>query len=318
MVKKTRSYCFTLNNFTKDEHVMLVETFSNECSYWVVGEEKGEQGTPHLQGYIYMINAKTITTLKKWNSRVHWEAARGSPLEASTYCKKDGKFVEFGKLPEQGLRTDLKAINDSILAGTTVDSICLSNPAAFHQYGRTFQKTEDLRMRKLFRNFTTTGTWYHGPTGTGKSHKAFEGYSPDTHYLYPNDGGWWDGYVQQETVIFNDFRADIPYAFLLQLIDKWPVSVKRRGREPLPFMSKHVIITSSLTPEKCYHGVLDRDDNIDQLLRRMNIIEIAQKYSGGNTRTPEQNLFSKPITLIDAENCSKTKVQKKRSKKENV
>jgi hypothetical protein len=45
----------------------------------------------------------------------------------------------------------------------------------------------------------------------GKSHKALADFDPNTHYIYPNDKGWWDGYKQHETVVFNEFRGELDY-----------------------------------------------------------------------------------------------------------
>lgn len=118
----------------------------------------------------------------------------------------------------------------------------------------------------------TTCTWYYGSTGTGKSERAFKDFHPDKHYVLPKDKGWWDGYRQQNTVIINDFRGHIPYDELLQMIDRYPFDVSRRGRQPLPFTSSHVIITSSLSPEEVYHNRME-NDSIEQLLRRIKVVE---------------------------------------------
>ena len=77
-----------------------------------------------------------------------------------------------------------------------------------------------------------------------------------------------EGYRQQDIVIINEFRGQIPYSELLDLIDKWPKTVKRRNREPVPFTSKHVIITSSLHPKDVYKN-LSQTDKMDQLYRRI-------------------------------------------------
>ena len=167
-------------------------------------------------------------------------------------------------------------IKNDILAGkVTVDQVAVDDPIKFHQYGRTLSKIEDLALRKQFRSWMTTCEWIYGPTGTGKSARAFEGYNPDTHYLWKDDKGWQDGYVGQPIVIMNDFRGEIPYNSLLQLIDRYPHFVSRRGREPAPFLAKHVIITSSLSPDQVYHRRLEQD-SIEQLLRRIKVT-----YSGG-------------------------------------
>ena len=78
----------------------------------------------------------------------------------------------------------------------------------------------------------------------------------------------------QDTVILNDFRGNLKYEELLQLVDKWPKSVKRRNRQPMPFVSKHIIITSSLPPEQVYVQRNEKD-SLDQLLRRITVIEMT-------------------------------------------
>lgn len=231
----------------------------------------------HWQGCVYFFDKVSLKQAQKileiGNS--HMESIMLTDMDTCAgYCKKDGLSKEYGNLPAQGRRNDLQEICEDITSGqTSVDEILLSNPIMYHQYGRTFEKTEDLRMRKIFRTEMTKGIWYYGQTGVGKSHKAFENYNPETHYVLPDDNGWWDAYKQQPTVIINDFRGHIKYDMLLQLIDKWPVNVPRRGREPLPFTSGLIIITSALTPETVYNN-RNSKDSIEQLNRRIEIIEL--------------------------------------------
>lgn len=171
------------------------------------------------------------------------------------------------------------------MSGKKVDDLVLENPMIYHKYGRTLNKIEDLRMRREYRIEMTKGIWYWGGTGVGKSHKAFEGYDPKTHYVLPNDNGWWDGYTGQDVVIINDFRGEMKYNFLLQLVDKWPMTVKRRNREPIPFVSRLVIITSSLAPSDIYNRRLIEDD-IGQLLRRFDVQQVGTMVLEGNNRPP--------------------------------
>lgn len=285
---KLRHTVFTLNNYT-DRDIDDLKNWDRH-SYLVFGKEVAPStGTPHLQGYIEFKNQILFTTIKKKFPNIHVEKRKGTPKEASDYCKKeDPNFYECGELSQQGERKDLKEITSNILEGkTTVDDITINNPIMFHQYGRTLQKIEDIAMRRKFRTEMTKGIWYHGPTGAGKSHKAFLHYDPLTHYVYPNDNGWWDGYTGQHTVIINDFRGELPYNQLLQMVDKFPFSVKRRNREPMPFTSSVVIITSSLSPSQIYWRRVE-EDSINQLLRRFEIFEILpQKCSEGNTKTSE-------------------------------
>lgn len=258
-----------------------------QMRYYISGEEIcPETGRTHWQTYVYFYNAKTFTEVtnyfKRKSGKPHVGICRGEPKENIAYCSKDEKYIEHGEEPQQGKRTDLADIADEISKGKRVDDIALEYPMLYHHYGRTLNKLEDLAMRKKHRSKMTAGVWYFGETGAGKSHEAFQNFSPETHYVLPNDNGWWDGYTQQETVIINDFRGHIKYDELLTLVDKWPHSVKRRGREPLPFTSSKVIITSSLSPEDVYHNRHDKDD-IAQLLRRFEVIQLGKPKKKKNT-----------------------------------
>jgi len=249
------------------------ENNEKQFKYLLTGrEECPETGRVHWQTCVYFFNAKSLEEVVKYFGKrnCHAEHAKGTVEENIAYCTKDENYKEYGSKPSQGQRVDLTAVAEMIAKGKTVDELTLENPALFHQYGRTLNKLEELRMRKVYRTEMTKGIWYHGLTGVGKSHIAFAGFTPETHYVLPNDNGWWDGYAQQETVIINDFRGRIPYDEILQLVDKWPMSVRRRGREPMPFTSKRVIITSSLTPGEVYHN-RDKSDSIEQLLRRFEV-----------------------------------------------
>lgn len=121
--------------------------------------------------------------------------------------------------------------------------------------------------------------WYYGPTGTGKSHAAFRDFDPLTTYVHNvHDHGWWDGYCGQETVIINELREEIPYGQILDLIDKNPCTVRRRCSQPTPFLAKKIIITSALSPRGIYKDQILSVDNIEQLMRRINLIKLTEVY----------------------------------------
>ena len=111
-MSKSRSYCFTTNNYTS------TPPFHSSMKYMVVGKEVGESGTPHLQGYVVFNSPLLLSSVKKYfQEGTHFETTLGSALQASTYCKKDGNFEEFGTHPHQGKRSDISSLQDAIMDG---------------------------------------------------------------------------------------------------------------------------------------------------------------------------------------------------------
>lgn len=231
-------------------------------------------GKKHLQGWVYWTNARWKFACRR-KYKAYFEVCNGTIADQDKYCSKESSLTTFGTKPQQGTRTDLQSVVNDIKDGNlTVDEIAVDNPILYHQYGRTLSHVEDIFLRTKFRTEMTTCTWYWGETGVGKSHTAFTDFDPSTHYLFRADIGWWEGYTQQDTVIINEFRGELKYSELLQLIDKWPYYVRRRNREPMPFTSKHIIITSSLPPAEIYHNLAEQD-SLDQLYRRINLVHLT-------------------------------------------
>lgn len=280
-MSSSRSFEFTHNNYTQED---IDKILNWNCQYVVIGEEIAPTtGTPHLQGYVQFKSSvlwKTVTN--KSNKDYGWidkwckPSSRRCPM---AYCMKGGKWQEKGTPHNQGKRNDLNDLKNRILNNeASVDDLCITDPYSYHEFGRTLNKIEDIQLRKKFRNWMTTCEWCYGETGTGKSHYAFTNFNPDTHYVFPNDNGWWDGYKGQETVIINEFRGQIQYSELLDLIDKYPKTVKRRNREPCPFLAKHIIITSSMTPKEVYHNLAE-NDKLEQIYRRITLKHFNECFS---------------------------------------
>lgn len=275
-----QGWVFTINNYTED-HVSLVEDLV--CQGMKAGRERGKSGTPHIQGAVYFKNSdkKSLRWMRTKFHGGHFEVMRGSWADQK-YCLKDGVVIrDYGTGPRQGKRSDLDSCQALIDEGKPNQDLYAKHFGTMIRYKRGLDEYRDSKRLKTSRSVMTTCTWIYGPTGTGKSHMAYEGYNPDTHYNHQvADNGWWDNYEQQETVIINEFRGEIKYRELLQLLDKWPLMVKRRNRAPIPFVSTKVIITSCLSPELCYPRQADTFDSIDQLLRRLgdNIIHLTERH----------------------------------------
>lgn len=98
-------WVFTINNYTAEDETRLGELGSslerNNVSYIVYGREVGAGGTPHLQGYVVFTVRRRLRAVRDIISdRGHFEVARGRSYDAAAYCKKDGRFDEYGNPPK--------------------------------------------------------------------------------------------------------------------------------------------------------------------------------------------------------------------------
>ena len=105
-MSRFRNVCVTFNNYPES---FTPEVFNEECKYYVIGKEIGEKGTKHLQCYMEFKKQKRLKSIQLlFKAKVHVEARKGTPQEASDYCKKDGDFIEHGTISAQGRRNDIK------------------------------------------------------------------------------------------------------------------------------------------------------------------------------------------------------------------
>jgi len=280
MAQRTRFFCVTNFKLDTDYEAIIAK---GQIRYIAVGEEVcPSTGRKHHQVWVYTHNALRTgkLALKKIGEMfgpptAHVEAMRGSMAENDAYCQKEGMFTEYGEKPAPGARGDIAAVAQEIINGKrSVDDILIEQTEFYHKYGRTLRELEAVVMRKKWRTEMTQGIWYVGPTGCGKSHKAYEGFNPDTHYVKNLNEDWWDGYKQQDIVILNEFRGQIKFPELLDLCDKWPKTVKWRNREPVPFISKIVIVASIKRPEDIYVNAVQDEEPWGQFERRFKVIDL--------------------------------------------
>lgn len=110
MSGRVRGFCFTLNNWTVEEHSKLLKYFENSSKVekYIIGEEVGKKkGTPHLQGYIYYTNARSKNIVEKeidLPNRIWITNAKGNPKQNYIYCTKESKYTlggDWGKIIQE-------------------------------------------------------------------------------------------------------------------------------------------------------------------------------------------------------------------------
>lgn len=280
MPRQSRAWCFTLNNYQPNEIEQLHSlTDSEEVCYLIAGEEVGEQGTPHLQGYLELRRKKTLRGLKNLLtrslaslSRVHLESRRGSQTQAIDYCKKDGAFREFGQCLQQGSRGDLLAVKRRLDDGESLHTIAASEESfsLIVRYRRGLEWYAG-RLTKP-RDFKSRVTVLYGPTGTGKTKRAwdFARVSDEDMFVWPG-GEWFDGYRGHRIVLFDDFHGGLGFRMCLRLFDRYPMQVPVKGGY-VEWCPEKIFITSNSHPNEWFPDELDAAP----LLRRFeHIIEVS-------------------------------------------
>lgn len=139
-------WVFTINNPTQSDKDNVAELGNDQqrIKYLVVGRERGQSGTPHLQGFVVFGSACTRTRVSSWLPRAHLEPARGTTAQAADYCKKDGDFDEYGTQPTgagtTGILDALYAWGDAYIEehghAPTSPEIAREHPTAYLRYPR--------------------------------------------------------------------------------------------------------------------------------------------------------------------------------------
>lgn len=266
-INKAKCWCFTINNPTERiDYKMWEDAGVRYLSYQE--EVGGENKTTHYQGYLELKDSHNLGWLKKnLLPTAHLEIAR-DPDSADEYTRKEdtrvaGPWVH-GSRVRKGQRSDLQTLKESILNGESIQTLADTHFVQMVRYGKMIQNVRNIL---LFKERTTYPECivFHGPTGTWKSFYANMMKGKSAYYKDPNNK-WWDGYEQQETVIVEEFKGQMPWDTVLRLMDRWPLSVEVKGGT-VPFCSQRVIFTSNFCIESWYEGKIDKD--LHPLIKRI-------------------------------------------------
>lgn len=275
-------WCFTLNNYTSTEEDLVKNI---QCRYLVFGKETAPTtGTPHLQGFLILPKRARMRTVKSlFPERVHLEQAKGSSLQASTYCKKEGNFFEKGECPKDPGTTGIERWDAARKAAEEgrFDDIPSD---LWSRHMSNFMKMAILKQVNPAPVDILDFHWWTGETGTGKSSTAR---SQNPGYYEKMINKWWDGYTDQKTVLIEEWCPMDPSAerimgtYLKRWCDHHPFMAEFKGYAKSIRPSK-IIITSNYTMEDCFH-----DQNILVPLKRR--IRVTHFH----------NYFPPPISAAD-------------------
>ena len=240
-----RSWCITVNNWNQRDYELALLA---PTRYIIIGRERSENNTPHLQIYLEMKNPIAAIILKRdYFPRGHLEIKEGTQLQAANYCKKE-HYQEYGTLILQGKRNDLtialEILKQNISVREALETGQIMTMGTLTAYEK-LQKYHDV-YRPRPRVF-----WIYGPGGSGKTDRAYKLAGSDVYKVDQFEKGWFDGYDRHRSIIIDDLEVDtddtLLFKTLLSVLDKNPYRANVKN-STTPIVADTIIITSQKAP----------------------------------------------------------------------
>lgn len=266
---KTRNWCFTINNYD-DANIESLATV--DAKYLCFGREVGEQGTPHLQGFVQFKNARRFDSVRSClPDGAHIEPCKGSAVQNVKYCEKDGDFTERGTRPISNKRKgemEQERWSEVITMCKEGDlnAVAEEYPQVFIGHYRTLKMIKKDYMPSVPDADELSGVWYYGAPGTGKSYTARQVFTGG--YLKMCNK-WWDGYQDEEYVIIDDVDTNhkcLGHHFKIWA-DRYAFLAETKGGT-IRIRPAKIVVTSQYSIEEIWAG---DQATIDALKRRFTV-----------------------------------------------
>lgn len=274
-MSRSRNFVFTLNNYgPTDLNDILFRLV--DPKYVVIGHETGENGTPHLQGFVCFENARSFKQLKALLPRAHIEikSAYSTFKQASDYCKKEGHFHEQGELPKDpSSKGDDEKVRWAAIIQLAEDgdweTLKEAHPVEYASKLKMLEYIHTKRPRELV-ECDVPHQWIYGPPGTGKSRKARDE-NPGFYIKDPTEK-WWDGYDGEDVVIIDDFdKFQIKQGGdMKRWLDRYPFQAQVKGGYQKIRPTK-IVVTSNYHPSEIW----DDELTVKAILRRVELIHLV-------------------------------------------
>ncbi|MCL2369709.1 MAG: hypothetical protein FWC80_00535 [Firmicutes bacterium] len=241
-----------------EKYLKTLKDFGN-LKYAIYQYERGENGTPHIQGFIIYKNNKRFKNVKQDFPTGHLIIPNGSNIENRDYCtKKDTRIappVEIGEFSEMRSRNDIVQFFEMLKLGAS--NVLLKNmfPVLYAQYGP--DKIERFRQDELkeehgqrFRDIKVT--YIYGNTRLGKTTYIYDKYDiKDICRVNNYERGTFEDYQNQKILVLDEFTGKIEITFMNNLLDKFPVNLPARFANRMACFDE-VYIISNLPLDKLY------------------------------------------------------------------
>jgi hypothetical protein len=231
--------------------------------------ELGEGGFLHWQLVVQFDQPVRLSHVRKTYGPFHAEPTKSDA--ALEYVWKqdtavDGTRFELG---QRKMQRNSKRDWDAIKAAAIANDFSTIDAGTFVTHYRTLRAiaTDNLVAPAIERTVKV----FYGPTGTGKSRRAWDEAGIAA---FPKDSRskFWCGYQGQQNVVIDEFRGGIDIAHMLRWLDRYPVIVEVKGGA-VALAATHFWITSNLAPDRWYP---DCDaETVRALMRRLDVTHFA-------------------------------------------
>lgn len=281
---RAKNWCVTIYEYGADELQQRIDSWPAGTveRYVYQQEECPSTGRRHLQCFFGFSDRKRRTQLQQlFGSANHFEAAKGTVQQNYVYCTKADsrlagtqpvEYGTFGRGVGMGKRSDLDPIAEAIQDGQTPQDIARAYPVQFIKYHKGIQ--ECFRLQASKRRESISVIVLYGASGTGKSFfvrkfAAKNGLKLFSKNLDGSNNPWFDGYVNQEVLLLDDFDdTQVQWHTLLRWLDEYDdVSIQFKGGFTQANWS-YVFITTNKPLDQWYPNMVGREAR-EPLVRRI-------------------------------------------------
>lgn len=238
----SKNWVLTINNYTAAD-LACFKKDADVFVYWAYALEVGEEGTPHVQGFVCLKSRLRRGTVSKMFPRVRLERMGGNISQNVVYCSKAGQLIEWGERPlDKGTKEKIrwKEVWEAMKRG---DMEAIPEDVRIRYYNTAKTIAKDY-MKKPEMLDACCGTWLWGEPGSGKSYAVCSSY-PGRYIKAINK--WWDGYQGEDVVHLDEVdpsHSTWIASFLKKWADRYPFDAEIKGGA-LQLRPKRVIVTSN-------------------------------------------------------------------------